>query len=111
VLSAWEGLGYYSRARNLQRAAQAVMAEHNGELPRDPHVLRKLPGIGRYTAGAIAAIAFDLDEPALDGNIRRVLARLFNVGAASPFSAGEKRLWSLPLPTCLPAGQASTTRR
>ena len=106
VLSAWEGLGYYSRARNLQRAAQAVMAEHNGELPRDPHVLRKLPGIGRYTAGAIAAIAFELDEPALDGNIRRVLARLFNVEQPARSSAGEKRLWELAA-AHLPPGRAS----
>ncbi len=75
VLALWEGLGYYSRARNLQRAAQIVMPEWNGKLPHDPQALRQLPGIGRYTAGAIASIAFGLDEPALDGNIRRVLAR------------------------------------
>ena len=106
VLAAWEGLGYYSRARNLQRAAQVVMAEHGGELPLDPHVLRKLPGIGRYTAGAIAAIAFGLDEPALDGNIRRVLARVFNVELPARSPAGERRLWEL-VSLHLPPGKAS----
>ncbi len=76
VLAAWEGLGYYSRARNLQCAAQVVMAEYAGRLPADPRDLRRLPGIGRYSAAAIASMAFGADEAALDGNIRRVLARL-----------------------------------
>ncbi|MGW8250728.1 MAG: A/G-specific adenine glycosylase, partial [Anaerolineales bacterium] len=79
VLSCWEGLGYYSRARNLWRAAQIVVEKYGGELPEEPSALRELPGIGRYTAAAIASIAFGLDEAALDGNIRRVLARLFNL--------------------------------
>ncbi|MGE5249985.1 MAG: A/G-specific adenine glycosylase, partial [Bacteroidota bacterium] len=68
ALNAWEGLGYYSRARNLHKAARLVVERHGGGLPRDPLQLRKLPGIGRYTAGAIASIAFGLDEPTLDGN-------------------------------------------
>ena len=62
VLNAWEGLGYYSRAHNLHRAARIVVEQHNGELPRDLKALRELPGIGRYTVGAIASIAFNMDE-------------------------------------------------
>ncbi|HJZ84245.1 MAG TPA: A/G-specific adenine glycosylase [Polyangia bacterium] len=77
VLGLWAGLGYYSRARNLHRAAQQVVAEHGGRLPDTVEALRALPGIGRYTAGAIASIAFGQPAPALDGNALRVLARLF----------------------------------
>jgi A/G-specific adenine glycosylase len=105
VLAVWEGLGYYSRARNLQRAAQILIRDWGGELPRDPKALRKLPGIGRYTAGAIASIAFCSDEPALDGNIRRVLARLYNVTEPARSPAGERRLWQLVREN-LPIGQA-----
>ncbi|MGM9614534.1 MAG: A/G-specific adenine glycosylase [Oscillospiraceae bacterium] len=76
VLKLWEGLGYYSRARNLHRAAQRVMAEYGGELPGDYAALRALPGIGDYTAGAIASLAFGLPEPAVDGNVLRICARL-----------------------------------
>ena len=76
VLKLWEGLGYYSRARNLLKAARLVEAEHGGALPADPAALRRLPGIGEYTAGAIASIAFGLPEPAVDGNVLRILARL-----------------------------------
>jgi len=95
VLAAWEGLGYYSRARNLHRAAQIIMNEYGGKIPDQVIELRKLPGIGRYTAGAIASIAFGRDEPALDGNIRRVLARLFDLGEPARSPAGEQRLWEL----------------
>jgi A/G-specific adenine glycosylase len=105
VLAAWEGLGYYSRARNLNRAAQVVMREWGGELPGDFQALRKLPGIGRYTAGAIASIAFGLDELALDGNIRRVLARYFDVTEPARSPAGERRLWELAA-AHLPPGHA-----
>jgi len=105
VLSSWEGLGYYSRARNLWRAAQIVTADYGGELPADADKLRRLPGIGRYTAGAIASIAFGLDEAALDGNIRRVLARWFNVSEPARSPAGERRLWELARAN-LPAGRA-----
>ena len=80
VLSCWSGLGYYSRARNLRRAAELLLAEHGGILPPDPADLRRLPGIGPYTAGAIASIAFGLPEPALDGNGIRVLTRLHALG-------------------------------
>lgn len=105
VLTVWEGLGYYSRARNLHQAAQIVMDELGGKLPKDVGHLRRLPGIGRYTAGAIASIAFGMDEPALDGNIRRVLARVFDVRYPARSPAGEKRLWELAN-AHLPAGQA-----
>jgi A/G-specific adenine glycosylase len=76
VLRYWEGLGYYARARNLHRAVRLLQQQFQGALPQDIKALRKLPGIGDYTAAAIASIAFGQDEPTLDGNIRRVLARL-----------------------------------
>src|SRR5512143_3539120 len=95
VLTLWEGLGYYSRAHNLHSAARLVMERYGGELPGDPEQLRKLPGIGRYTAGAVASIAFGLDEPALDGNIRRVLARVFDVAEPADSPRGAARLWEL----------------
>ena len=76
LMKLWEGLGYYSRARNLQKAAQQIMEQHCGELPADYEALRSLAGIGDYTAGAIASIAFGIAVPAVDGNVLRVLARL-----------------------------------
>ncbi len=76
LMKLWEGLGYYSRARNLQKAARQVMERHGGELPADYEQLRALAGIGEYTAGAIASIAFHLPVPAVDGNVLRVLARM-----------------------------------
>lgn len=106
VLSAWEGLGYYRRARDLHRAAQIVVKEHNGSLPPNAASLRKLPGIGRYTAGAIAAFAFGLDEPVLDGNIKRVLSRVFNMRESIRSSAGERKLWGI-VSSHLPPGHAS----
>jgi A/G-specific adenine glycosylase len=106
VLALWEGLGYYSRARNLHQAAQVVMAEYNGQLPADANALRRLPGVGRYTAGAIAAIAFGRDEPALDGNLRRVYARLFDVTEPARSPEGERHLWALAAQN-LPPGRAS----
>lgn len=105
VLQAWEGLGYYSRARNLRRAAQQVMERFAGRLPAERAALESLPGVGRYTAGAIASIAFGLDEPALDGNIRRVYARLFDLSMPVRSAEGEKCLWQLAA-ECLPAGRA-----
>ena len=80
VLKAWEGLGYYSRARNLQRAAREVVARYGGALPADPRALAALPGIGPYTAGAIAALAFNLPVAAVDGNVLRVMARALGIG-------------------------------
>ena len=76
LLKLWEGLGYYSRARNLKKCAQAVAEEYGGRFPRTAEQLQKLPGIGPYTAGAIASIAFGRPEPAVDGNVLRVMARL-----------------------------------
>ena len=76
----WEGLGYYSRVRNLQKAAQIVMEQHGGALPADYDALLKLPGVGAYTAGAIASISFGLPVPAVDGNVLRVFARILNDG-------------------------------
>lgn len=76
VLKLWEGLGYYSRARNLKKAAVTIMEQYGGELPRTARELRKLSGIGPYTAGAIASIAFGAPEPAVDGNVLRVVSRL-----------------------------------
>jgi A/G-specific adenine glycosylase len=105
VLAAWEGLGYYSRARNLHRAAQIVIEEHGGNLPSEVESLLRLPGVGRYTAAAIASIAFGKDEATLDGNIRRVLARVFDLRQPARSTAGERRLWELAA-AHLPPGQA-----
>jgi A/G-specific adenine glycosylase len=107
VLAVWEGLGYYSRARNLHHAAQMVMEEFNGQMPQDVRLLRKLPGVGRYTAAAVASIAFGQDEPTLDGNIRRVLARFFDVAEDARSPAGERKLWNLAAQN-LPPSQAGS---
>jgi A/G-specific adenine glycosylase len=106
VLNLWEGLGYYSRARNLHKAAVLICRDFDGRLPANLDDLRKLPGIGRYTAGAIASIAFGLDEPALDGNIRRVYARLFDVAEPADSPVGQKTLWDLAHQH-LPPGRAA----
>ena len=79
VLKAWEGLGYYARARNLHKAARQVMEQDHSKLPETPEALRHLPGIGRYTAAAVASIAFGYDAIALDGNLQRVLCRVFSI--------------------------------
>ena len=105
VLSLWEGLGYYSRARNLHKAAKIVMDEYGGELPRDLKALRKIPGIGRYTVGAIASMAFAMDTATLDGNLRRVFARVFNVMEPADSPAGVEILWTLAEKN-LPKGRA-----
>ncbi|MDR2354875.1 MAG: A/G-specific adenine glycosylase [Clostridiales Family XIII bacterium] len=90
LLKLWEGLGYYSRARNLQKAARAIMEKHAGQFPRDPREISALPGIGAYTAGAIASICFEEAVPAVDGNVLRVMARL--TGDAAPADTpGQKR--------------------
>ena len=94
VLHLWTGLGYYTRARNLQKAAKIIMTDYDGEFPRDPELLESLPGIGRSTAGAIASISMGLRAPILDGNVKRVLAR-YTAQAGYP---GEpkvaKALWA-----------------
>jgi A/G-specific adenine glycosylase len=106
VLNAWEGLGYYSRARNFHKAARIVVEKYNGKLPRDLNELRRLPGIGRYTVGALASIVFGMDEPALDGNLKRVYARLFDVKQPVNSAEGEKILWKIAREN-LPKGRAA----
>ncbi len=90
VLREWSGLGYYARARNLKRAAEQIVRDHDGALPRDPAQLRALPGVGRYTLGALRSIAFGQRAAVVDGNVRRVLSRL----VAAP-SLSQDALWSL----------------
>ena len=87
VLAAWSGLGYYARARNLHRAARRVQREHGGRIPRDPAVLRRLPGFGDYTAAAVACLAFGSRGPAADANVTRVFSRLFAIRGV----AGRKK--------------------
>lgn len=93
VLSAWEGLGYYRRARNLQKLAQIILQDHAGVFPNDPTTIRSLPGIGPYTAGALSSFAFGLNEPIVDGNVARVLARIDNDATPIDSTSGAKRLW------------------
>jgi A/G-specific adenine glycosylase len=95
VLAAWRGLGYYSRARNLHRAAQEVVARYGGRLPSTAAELLTLPGFGRYTSGAVASIAFGEEAPLVDGNVARVLSRLFEVEGLPGDKAREARLWGL----------------
>jgi A/G-specific adenine glycosylase len=106
VLQVWEGLGYYSRARNFWKAARKVQTELGGEMPRTRAELQRLPGVGAYTAAALASLAFGQDEATLDGNIRRVLARLFDVDVPARSPQGEKRLWQLAA-DCLPGGRSA----
>lgn len=93
VLKAWEGLGYYTRARNLHKAAGIIVEEYGGTFPSAPEVLQLLPGVGRYTAGAIASIAFNVPVPVLDGNVKRVLARLDALDNEIDLPDTEQQLW------------------
>jgi A/G-specific adenine glycosylase len=95
ILKAWEGLGYYTRARNLQRAARTVMERHAGTFPHTLEAVAALPGVGRYTAGAVLSFAFNKAAPIVDGNIARVLARVFGIQEPVNSPAGQRRLWSL----------------
>ena len=95
VLRAWQGLGYYSRARNLRKAAQEICVQYGGSLPETAQELVKLPGIGGYTAGAIASMAFGQVVPAVDGNLQRVLARIYGVEEDILSTAGKKKLQTL----------------
>lgn len=95
VLALWSGLGYYSRARNLHRCAQQVVADHGGSFPASAPVLATLPGIGRSTAGAIAAFCFAERTPILDANVRRVLTRLLGFGEDLASASNERKLWEL----------------
>ncbi|MHB1033627.1 MAG: A/G-specific adenine glycosylase [Pirellulales bacterium] len=95
VLRLWEGLGYYRRARQLHEAARRIMKEHGGRFPQDPEAVRRLPGIGRYTAGAILSIAFDAREPILEANTVRLHSRLLAYRGDPLDAAGQRLLWSL----------------
>jgi len=106
VLSFWSGLGYYARARNLHRAAQQVVKQHAGALPKSAEELQALPGIGRSTAGAILALAHEMPVPILDGNVKRVLARHHGVEGWPGEKRVEARLWELSS-AHVPAGQAA----
>ena len=89
VMAAWAGLGYYARARNLLKCARAVVADHGGVFPDSYDELLKLPGVGPYTAAAVSAIALDRPETVVDGNVERVMARLYDIHAPLPGSKGE----------------------
>ena len=123
LMKLWEGLGYYSRVRNLQKAAKVIMTEHSGEFPRNYKAIRALPGIGDYTAGAVCSICFDGKTPAVDGNVLRVLSRLLDdhsctdepkvkrhfselLASVYPDAAGDftQSLMELGATVCLPNG-------
>ncbi len=95
VLRLWEGLGYYRRAKQLHQAAEIIVAEHGGRFPRDPQIVRRLPGIGRYTAGAILSIAFDAREPILEANTLRLLSRLLAYAGDPRCGEGQRLLWAM----------------
>ncbi len=95
VREAWDGLGYYARARNLHRTARQVATDHDGKLPDDPRAMQRLPGIGRYTAGAVASFAYRKDAAILDTNAARVLRRVFGVRRASSKGRLRNRLWAI----------------
>ncbi len=93
VLSHWSGLGYYRRARLLHAGIREVVTQYGGQVPEDAEARRALPGVGRYTAGAIGSIAFEKEEPIVDGNVTRVLARLFRIGTPVGSAVTCKRIW------------------
>jgi A/G-specific adenine glycosylase len=105
VLKCWEGLGYYGRARNMHRAAKLLVREHGGCFPRTSEELMQLPGVGQYTAAAIASIAFGQDVAVVDANVVRVLCRLFCIEDDLRAEEMKKRLWSLA-ESMLPRGRA-----
>ena len=105
ILKVWEGLGYYSRARNLHRASRMVFDQFHGKIPDQANDLLTLPGIGRYTAGAILSIAFDQEAPILDGNVKRVFSRLYAI-AGRPDKT-EAHLWHLS-ESLIPKGEAAS---
>jgi A/G-specific adenine glycosylase len=107
ILHHWSGLGYYSRARNLHRAAQRVVADFSGELPTELEALQSLPGIGRSTAGAILALSAGKRVPILDGNVRRVLARYFALHGAPGAATVERQFWALA-EACTPHENVAT---
>ncbi|MCL5950211.1 MAG: A/G-specific adenine glycosylase, partial [Chloroflexi bacterium] len=105
VLKTWEGAGYYARARNLHRAAREIVTRFDGRVPSTVDELLSLPGIGRYTAGAIASIAYHRDAPVLDGNVIRVLCRYFGIREDPARAETQKELWAIA-ETLVPHGRA-----
>ena len=105
LLLAWEGLGYYRRVRNIQAAARQIMQQHNGIFPDEPTAIRALPGIGEYTAAAIASTAFGHDIVSIDGNVERVLCRLFDIDSQPKTMAARKQLYALGT-ALMPPGRA-----
>lgn len=109
VLAAWAGLGYYARARNLHRLAKTVTTTRDGIIPQEPHLLRELPGIGDYTAGAVASFAYERRAALVDTNVARVLQRVFAPHLPVKSSAGLKRLWSIAEQLLPRTGKATWT--
>lgn len=107
VLQVWQGLGYYGRARNLHSTARILMKQAGGNIPEEPDALMKLPGIGPYTAAAVASIAFDRDVPVLDGNVARVLCRFFSIEEDPKSPSTRRRLHEIAC-QLLPTGKASS---
>ena len=101
VLKHWEGLGYYSRARNLRNSAIQIQNNYTGKVPDSLEEIQKLPGVGRYTAGAVLSIAYDKKVPVLDGNVKRVLSRLFLLRENGAHKKSENKLWNT-METLLP---------
>jgi A/G-specific adenine glycosylase len=104
VLHVWQGLGYYARGRNLHRCAKMIVEKFGGRLPNDPTALKSLPGIGLYTANAIAIFAFDQSFPIVEANTARVLCRLFNIRAPIDSTSGRQRLWDASAKLVPPKG-------
>ena len=105
VREAWDGLGYYARARNLHRTAQEVASQHDGKVPQDPQLIRRLPGIGRYTAGAVLSFAYGKDAAILDTNAARVLSRVFRVRPRGSKTRFMTQLWQIA-EAVTPSGRA-----
>lgn len=95
VMAAWSGLGYYRRARMLHQGVREVVARYGGDVPSDPDARLSLPGVGRYTAGALGSVCFGLEEPIVDGNVARILTRLFGITTPLPERVTQARLWQL----------------
>ena len=110
VMEAWTGLGYYARARNLHKLAREVVrGEHGGTLPREPEALRALPGIGAYTAGAVASFAYEVRAPLVDTNVARVLGRVFAPGVDVRRGPGQRLVWELAERSLPRTGRATWT--
>jgi A/G-specific adenine glycosylase len=107
VLTVWEGLGYYSRARNLHQAAREILTRFEGKIPGTLDDLLSLPGIGRYTAGAILSIAYNKETPILDGNVKRVLSRIFTISGNPADGKTGKLLWEIS-ESLIPVGHAGS---